>query len=162
MASTELTPQRGAIPVDLDRPRVLFFDHNATWLLIQKYGERFVPELYRVNEKRELVLHSMDALAYFLWAGVQRDALEQGAPFTLTDAQDALRPYTYTRIFKAVLLAVVGGTAAPAPPGKPQAPGAEPEPSAADPEETGTARAASPPEPGPTKVMTSSRRSASR
>jgi hypothetical protein len=156
----ELTPQRGAIAIDLDRPRILFFDMDATWLLIQKYGESFVPELYTLSggigdplAQRELKLKSPDALAYFLWAGLQADAKEHGEDLTLAEARAQLRPWTYTRIFQAVVLALVGGTSTPVPPGKPEAPAARPAAAAKK-----TAKA----NPGPTRVSTSSKRSAGR
>ncbi|HZL20540.1 MAG TPA: hypothetical protein VFG23_22605 [Polyangia bacterium] len=150
----ELTPQRGAIAIQLDRPRVLFFDMNATWLLIQKYGHSFIPELYTLTgeitddpRSRSLQLKSMDALAYFLWAGLQADAKQHGEEFTLEQATEQLRPFTYTKIFNAVVVALVGGTLTPAAPGKTEAEPARP----ARPATKG---------PGPTRVSTSLKRSA--
>jgi hypothetical protein len=154
----ELNVQRGAIPVDLDRQRTLIFDHAATWLLIQRYGPRFITELYRVKEGNRFELVSMDALAYFLWAGLQRDAKQRGEELTLVQAADFLRPWNYNQIFERVIFAVVGATATPAmlatgAQGKGSADGEAAKPAA------GTK--AAPQQPGPTKVMTSMKRSVS-
>lgn len=146
--------QRGFIPIDLDKRRTLAFDHNATWLLIQKYGPRFLPELYRVKDGSLFELVSMDALAYFLWAGLQRDARQNREELTLEQVAEFLRPWTYVSIFERVILAVVGATATPALPGKEAADGGAAKPAAG-------AKAA-PSNPGPTKVTTSMKRSGSR
>lgn len=154
----ELTLQRGAIPVELDRTRILFFDMAATWLLIQRYGPRFLPELYRVKDGDQFELVSMDALTFFLYAGLQADAKQRGEELTLEQAAGFLRPWSYARIFQAVIFAVVGANATPAmlaagSQGKGAADGAAAKP-AAEPE-------AAPQHPGATKVSTSMRRSAS-
>jgi hypothetical protein len=155
----DITPQRGAIAIDLDRPRLLFFDMTATWLVIQKYGHSFLPELYTVtNEGRhesgppEITLRSMDALAFFLWAGLQADAKAHGEEFTLEQAVDQVRPLTYTRIFMAVLRAITWVTSTPAVPGKGKA-------AQARPARPATKTQASP---GPTRVSTSMKRNGSR
>src|SRR6185437_15472565 len=153
----ELTLQRGAIPVDVDRQRILFFDHNATWLLLQKYGPRFIIELYRVPDPKvpRFELVSMDALAFFLFAGLQADAKRRGEELTLEQAQAFLTPWTYEKIFERVVYAVVGATATPAMLGKAAADDAAAKPSA-EPK-----AAPAHPHPGPTKVTTSLKRSAS-
>lgn len=151
----ELTLQRGAIPVDLDRRRILFFDHAATWILVQKYGPRFLPELYRVKDPKtfEFELVSMDALAFFLYAGLQADAKRNGEELTLEQAAEFLRPWNFSQVFNRVVLAVVGATATPAMQGKETADGGAAQPAA-------EAKAA-PPNPGPTRVTTSMKRSGS-
>ncbi|HSU19907.1 MAG TPA: hypothetical protein VLI45_09220 [Acidobacteriaceae bacterium] len=149
----ELSLQRGAIPVELDRTRILFFDHAATWLLVQKFGPAFLTKLYRVKDKNVFELVDMDALAFFLFAGLQRDAKQHGEDLTLEQAQEFLRPWTYTLIFHAVIFAAVGATASPALPGKAAADASAAEPPAP--------KQAAPSHPGPTKVTTSTKRSAS-
>ncbi len=149
----DLTLQRGAIPVDLDRPRILFFDMAATWLLIQRYGPKFLLELYRVKDDSVLELASMDALAYFLFAGLQADAEAHGETLSPKQAQDFLRPWNYRAIFESVVYAVVGATSTPAQPGKAPADGVAAGPAVAP---------AAAPSPGPTKVSTAMKRSASR
>jgi hypothetical protein len=144
----ELTAQRGAVAVPLDKPRILFFDMPATWLLIQRYGKHFVPALYKVTPQGELELQDIEALAYFLWAGLQAECKLTGDTFTLEQAADQIRPFSYVRIFNAVVVALVGGTSAP--PGKTAAAGAAAEPAAN-----------APADPGPTRVSTSSKRSGS-
>ena len=150
----ELTLQRGAIPVDLDIPRILIFDMKATWLLIQKYGSQFLPALYVAkggpDGKPSVELKDMEALQFFLWAGLQTDAAHQEQEFTLEMAADQLRPFTYTRIFRAVVLALMAGTTTPAQPGKTPATGAAAKPAAK-----------AKPAPGPTRVSTSLKRSGS-
>jgi len=137
---------------------------NATWLLIQQYGEGFIPELYTLTgavaddpKSRTIKLKSMDALAYFLWAGLQADALRHDEEFTLEQAAEQLRPFTYTRIFNAVVVALVGGTLTPAAPGKTEAAQARPARPAMKTPATLAAKG-----PGPTKVSTSLKRSGGR
>lgn len=153
----ELTLQRGAIPVDLDRRRVLFFDHAGTWLLLQKYGPRFLPALYRIKDPKsfEFELVSMDALAFFLYVGLQADAKAHGEEVTLEQAQGFLHPWSYAGIFRRIVLAVVGATATPDMSlGKSEADGGAAQPAAEV--------KAAPPTPGPTRVATTSmKRSAS-
>jgi len=162
--STRLLPgiQRGAIAVELDleRPRIIFFDHAATWLLVQRYGSQFIPELYEVTkDPRKLELKSMDALAYFLWAGLQLDAKETGDAFSLQDAEAQLTPMHYIRAFNGVVLALSGSMGRPVMPGKTVAISAAAAPTVdGQPSEPETRKAASakrPQDPGPTRIMTS-------
>lgn len=151
--------QRGQWPVDLDRRRIIFFDNKATWLLYQQYGRRFLPKLYTVPDPKrpmELKLESMEALEYFLWAGLQWDARRNGEQLTQEQAAAFLHPWDYERTFQAVVFAVVGATAAPVLPGKKEADGAAAEPAA-------VAKAAPkhPANPGPSKVTTLTTRSGS-
>lgn len=148
--------QRGQWPVDLDRRRILFFNDKATWLLYQQFGARFLPKLYTIpNPKQPLEwkLESMDALAFFLWAGLQWDARRHGEELTLELVAGLIHPWNLDRIFRAVVFAVVGATAAPGLPGKESADGVAAKPAA------GTK--AAPKHPGPSKVSTSLKRSAS-
>ncbi len=151
----DITPQRGAIAIDLDRTRLLFFDLSATWLLIQKYGHGFIAELSTLDKDRNVELKSLDVLAYFLFAGLQAEAKQRGEDVTLEQAQEFLRPYTYLRVFRAVILALNGAASTPDQPGKLQAaePAAKPAVDTPPDPEKG---------PGPTKVSTSMKRSASR
>lgn len=155
----ELTQQRGAFPIVLDRPRILFFDMAATGRLIQKYGQRFLAELYTMKDG-DVVLKDITALAFFLYAGLQRDAERQDAPFTLEDAEAALQPFTYSRIFNTVILALTGATATPIQKGKAEAP-SQPASSSAR-ATAGASSAKRPKHPGATMVSTSMKRSGSR
>jgi len=150
----ELTLQRGAIPVDLDIPRTLIFDMRATWLLIQRYGSQFLTALYVAKSlpggKSWVELKDMEVLQYFLWAGLQADARQRGEEFTMDMAAEQLRPFTYTKIFNAVVVALMADTTTPVQPGKTPATGTAAKPAAK-----------AKPTPGPTKVSTSLKRSAS-
>ena len=75
--ANEVTLERGAMPIVLDRPRLVFYDMRSTWLLVQKYGD-FKRALYTVrgtveNKNVELVLKDIEALQFFLWAGLQAE-----------------------------------------------------------------------------------------
>ncbi len=151
----DLSLQRGAIPVDLDRTRILFYDHAATWALIQKYGQRFILSLYDTKEedgRTELVLQSMDVLAFFLFAGLQADAKRNGETLTEEQAAAFLHSWNFAGIFRSVVWAVIGNTATPEMVGKAQATGPAAKPAARK----------TPPNLGPAKVTTSSKRSGSR
>lgn len=158
----ELSLQRGAVPVNLDRPRVLFFDHAATWLLIQRFGPNFLPELYTVDTTpgaaEPLKLKSMDALVFYLWAGLQREATTAGETLTLDEVGLFVTPFDYLKIFNSVVIALGGATRTPSQ-GKAEAP-------AGPAQASGTATAgdgsATQPQPGPTRVTTSMKRSGSR
>ena len=146
-----MTPERGAIPVDLDKPRIIFFDHVATAELIRQYGPTFVAALYELAGEgtgRYVRLKDADALAFFLWAGVQRDARAASEEYTLDQAKEQIRPWTIVRIFNAVVMAITGATYTPPLPGK--------TPAAAKPATPAAMKG-----PGPTKVTTSLKRSGS-
>ncbi len=152
----DLLLQRGAIPVELDRPRILLFDHKATWALYQKYGPRFLLDLYlpkKVGDRTDIVLQSMDALAFYLHAGLQAEAERHGETLSLEDVAKMIHPWNVTHVLERVVFAVVGASATPSMLGKATATG-----QAAKPAATKTV----PPHPGPTRVMTSTKRSASR
>jgi hypothetical protein len=127
MSNPSIELQRGAIPLTLDRPRILFFDMTGTWLLVQRYGVDFIRKLYTVtilptadknNPAVDLALKDVDALAYFLWAGLQAELVDTGATLSQEEARTFIRPWTITPIFNAVVCAVTGATATPALPGK--------------------------------------------
>jgi hypothetical protein len=125
----KIEPQRGAIPITLDRPRVLFFDMAATWLLAQRYGAGFVGALYtleRSGKEFSVKLKDPRALAYFLWAGLQAEISDTDELLTEQQAEAFIRPWTFQAIFNAVVLAITGGTATPVMPGKPNGAAASP------------------------------------
>jgi hypothetical protein len=63
-SQSTITAQRGAIRIELDRPRVIFYDLTATFALIQKYGIGFVSVLYSIDKKTfGLELKDIEALA---------------------------------------------------------------------------------------------------
>ena len=113
--------QRGAIPVDLDRPRVLFFALDATELLIQRYGVDFNAALYsakRVDGVVNLELKSLKAMAYFIWAGCQWQ-LAEGETFTLAQVEEQMVPFKVKDLFGRLTMALTGAHATPEiPPGK--------------------------------------------
>lgn len=110
--------QRGAVPITLDRPRTLFFDMAATCLLAQKYGPAFIGELYVFEGKGSFKLKSADAMAVFLWAGLQAELADTDEELTQEQAAAFIRPWTFNAIFNALVLAVIGATATPEVPGK--------------------------------------------
>lgn len=127
-----IEPQRGAIPITLGDPgrlRTLFFPMSATWLLVERYGVNFLGELYTVKNSK-LTLKSLDALRFFLWAGLQAELVDTDETFTEDEAAELLRPWTFERIFNAVVMAVTGATVTPALPGKGNAAVAPASPSA--------------------------------
>jgi len=101
-----------AVPVSLDRERILIFDHKATFLLMQRYGLRPYVALYETvpvpgQPKQHTVrIRDIDALAYFLWVGLQRDAQDAGETLTLEQAQAFISPMTLEAIFNAMLPAI--------------------------------------------------------
>jgi hypothetical protein len=113
--------QRGAHPIALDRPRILFFDLAATWLLVAKYGLNFNTALYSVargETTTSLNLKSLIALQFFLWAGLQSD-LAEGEVLTLEQTAEFMRPWLLIDIFNKTVLALTGQMATPdLPPGK--------------------------------------------
>ncbi len=146
---------RGGTPITLDKPRVVFFDKTATWLLFRKYGNGFAGALYSAQRipaadgtpaRIEIELKDMDALHFFLWAGLQADANAHGETLTMEEVEDFLKPLTFQQVFDAVVLALTRGIETP--PGKDAAATASPAAAAAD-------------GPGPTKVSTMQTRSAS-
>jgi hypothetical protein len=123
--------QRGAMPIELDRPRVIFFDMAATWLLVQQYGIDFHRELYTVEGKgkdAQLKLKTPEALAYFLWAGLQAELADTGDTLTLEQATALIGPWNFKAIFQLLTYALSGATKTPPVPGKEQAAGAAAKP----------------------------------
>ena len=117
--------QRGAIPVELDRPRVLFFPLDATDLLVQRYGVNFNTALYsveRVGDGAKVVtniqLKSLRVMAYFLWAGLQWQLAAEEI-LTLEQVEAEMRPWRVRTLFEALTMALTGAHATPElPPGK--------------------------------------------
>lgn len=105
-------PVRAHIPIDLDRKRILCFDHRATFLLMQRFGFRPMASLYwQVADpddpkKKILQIRSIDALLYFLWAGLQRDADDAGETLSLEQIQEFVNPLTVESIFLALIAAL--------------------------------------------------------
>lgn len=91
-------PQRAHIPIELDRQRILCFDHRATFLLMKRYGLRPTSALYETipeegdKKKRVLRIRDMDVLVYFLWAGLQRDAQDAEETLTLEQVEEFVSP----------------------------------------------------------------------
>jgi len=104
-----MTPDatRAHISIDLDRPRVLCFDHKATFALMQRYGLRPTNALYETiplpGRKQELRIRSVEALAFFLYIGLQRDAADAGETLTEAQAEALITPLTIEGIFYALL-----------------------------------------------------------
>jgi len=145
----KISAARGAIAITLDRPRILFFDMAATWMLVQRYGAGFVRELYILEGmglNRKVKLKHPDALRFFLWAGLQAEISDTGETLTEEDAAALIHPCTFEPIFNALVMAITGAISTPAPPGKLEAPPAPP-PSPAGkrkPASTSAKRSASP------------------
>lgn len=123
--------QRGAIPITLDRPRTLFFDMAATWLLVEHYGISFIAALYTVEGKgkdAKLRLTSPDALAFFLWAGLQAELADTDETLSLEEATLLIGPWNFTTIFHSLTYALSGATRTPVTKGKDNAAGAAAKP----------------------------------
>jgi hypothetical protein len=150
----QITAQRGAIAItlgDTPRRRTLFYSMGPTWLLVEKYGVGFLGELYtseQVGGQSRLKLKSLDALRFFLWAGLQEEISGTGEELTEAEVGDFIRPWTMQNIFNAVVMAVTGAVSTPVLPGKAEAAEAK----------TASQSAARP----AAKGSTSTRRSASR
>ena len=117
----KLTTQRGAIPVELDRPRILFFDMAATALLVERYGMHFAGELYTIRKVptgAECRLKDVHALAFFLFAGLQAEARAIGQPLTLEQVQQHIHPWSVPQLFDLTLRGLTGQVATPVQPGK--------------------------------------------
>ena len=101
-------PTRAHIPVELDRERILCFDHRATWLLMQKYGPSFMSEIFEKDSQLlgGVRVRSLDVLVYFLWAGLQRDAQEAGETLSIDDVEDLIDPLSIQRLFVGLVRAL--------------------------------------------------------
>lgn len=112
----KLSAQRGAIAITLDRPRFIFFDLAATWLLVDHYGLNFASALYNLEKKgenTELKLRSKEALCFFLWAGLQTELQDSGETLTLDDVSKFITPWTIREIFNSLVLALTGAVSTP-------------------------------------------------
>ncbi len=121
---------RGGVPVELDRTRILFFDKTAAFNLIDKYGEAYLSALYgpgtTANGRPTVKLKNIDALEYFLWAGLQYEAHQKGEQLALETVGGWVMPSTTIRIFDRVLLAITRDIHTPPLLGKDQAATASP------------------------------------
>jgi hypothetical protein len=138
--------ERGAFPLTLDRQRYVFFDMPATWLLYQRYGDKFLIALYEKGDGDYPKIRDVEVLAFFLWAGLQHDAKAAGEELTLERAADFIQPYSLQTIITAITVGLNRTMATPAPPGKTAAAAVSP---------------AAVAQPGRTKASTSSKRSGS-
>ncbi len=101
-------PTRAHIPVELDRERILCFDHRATWLLMQKYGPSFMSEIFEKDSQLlgGVRVRSLDVLVYFLWAGLQRDAQDAGETLSIEDVEALIDPLSIQRLFVGLVRAL--------------------------------------------------------
>lgn len=106
-------PERGDIAIVLDRPRFLRFDSKATWLLIQRYGNRFARALYKANSENELELVDMDTLVVFLTIGLQADARGRGEVLTHEQVESMVFAYNTATVFHAVVASLSGQVSTP-------------------------------------------------
>ena len=148
---------RGAFPVTLDRERVVFFDMTATWMLIKKYGKQFLPSLYVPGTGTSIELVSMDALVFFLYAGLQKDAKDHGETLTLEQVETFVTSWNFEEVLRRVTYACVGVMATPAMLGEMRTVVASAAPAVVE----NPAAPSVPASPGPTKVSTPMKRSAS-
>lgn len=121
-----ITSARGAIAITLDRPRILFFPMEATFALVRRYGVNFLSELYTVEGQgaaAQLTLKSPEALRFFLWQGLQAEISDTCETLTEDDAAQFIHPWTISRIFNALVMALTGAMSTPRPPGKDEAAG---------------------------------------
>jgi hypothetical protein len=107
-------PQRFLIPIELDRTRILSFDHRATFLIYQRYGAGFWRELFETDPNavpdakgvRSIRLRSLETFEFFLWAGLQRDADEAREKLTIEQIAEHILPGTIDGLVSALLLAL--------------------------------------------------------
>jgi hypothetical protein len=102
-------PARYMIPIILDRTRVLFFDHLATFRVYQRYGARFWSELFEPipgGKKGEIRLRSWEALEFFVWAGLQRDAEAAGEELTVETIRENVVPDNIDTVVACLLVAL--------------------------------------------------------
>lgn len=122
---------RGGVPLKLDRERVVFYTNQSTWLLVKKYGMRFISALYKTVPQSdedvaagvppEVEIKDMAVLEHFLHIGLLADAEEQGESLSLQRVQDFITPYTMPRIFNAVIEALGRDVTSAELPGKAEA-----------------------------------------
>ena len=108
-------PARFHIPIELDRERVLCFDHIATFRIYQRYGSNFWRELFEADPSAPgaIRLRSYEALEFFLWAGLQCDAEAAGEELTVEHVRPCIVPESIAEIVSALLMAL-SATRAPA------------------------------------------------
>lgn len=131
---------RGGVPVKLDRERIVFFNMEGTWLLVQKYGINFVTVLYdakMVDGRAEVELKDMEALAFFLWVGLRADAADNGEDLTIERVREFITPYTLPALINAVVLALTRDLETPERPGKENATGGAAKPAVGAPADPG-------------------------
>ena len=161
---TDLLLQRGAQPIDLDKPRVLFFDLAATFTLVQKYGLNYLRAIYRL-EGTALVLADPDALVDVIHLGVQAECRQRGEEMTLDEVRAAIGPWNIREIAGALVKSLMGAAAMPQRPGKsaalPLSASASAAEETAEADSAAPAKRKTPPEPGATRASTSMKRSAS-
>lgn len=117
----KISAARGAIAITLDRPRILFFPMDATFVLVRKYGVDFLSELYTVDRREggaKLTLKSPDALRFFLWQGLQAEISDTEEVLDEAEAGEFIMPWTIATIFNALVMALTGAMSTP-----PEAPG---------------------------------------
>lgn len=120
----KLTEQRGAVAIDLDRRRLLFFSMASTWLVIERYGLDFAQTLYsvvRTGTQTELKLKDMDALCFMLWAGLQDELRGTGEDLSLETVAGCITPFNIRTIFNKVVVALTRTVSTPEQPGKVEA-----------------------------------------
>lgn len=107
-------PQRFLIPVELDRTRVLCFDHRATFLLYQRYGDNWWRELYEPDpndtnpepQERRLRLRSPEAFEFFLHVGLQRDGEMACDELTIAQIREYIVPTNISALANGLLIAL--------------------------------------------------------
>lgn len=107
-------PQRFLIPVELDRTRVLCFDHRAAFLLYQRYGDNWWRELYEPDpndtnperEQQRLRLRSPEAFEFFLLVGLQRDGEAAGDEITIEQLREYIVPTNISALANGLLIAL--------------------------------------------------------
>lgn len=140
---------RGGVPVKLDRSRLLFFDTASTWALYLKHGPDYLLKLIgNTPGEKTLFVRSEAALIDLLMAGLQRDAEQHNETLSEEQVRGFVHPFNMGKVAGLVIQALGRAVMTEAVPGKAVAAGDTPAGAAAD-------------GPGPAKVTTMSKRSAS-
>ena len=97
--------QRGFYPIDLDRPRLLRFTLKETWLLVQKYGDGFLAELYEQapGTMFGVRLKDPEVMKSFLLVGLSADAEAHGEVLTPEKIDDLITPVRFLRAFSSLI-----------------------------------------------------------
>ena len=132
--------QRGFVPIELDRPRLLRFTLKETWLLIRKYGDGFLMQLYEKDPDVALGirLKDPDVMAGFLLIGLSADAEAHGEQLTLEQVEAMVTPVRFLQTFTALVMALTGTHAVPSAEGNGEAGGARVEAAGAGPTPPGS------------------------